>query len=918
MTGETPNLAARLQTLAEPGTVMICPNTRRLTEGHFEFRELGPVAIKGWTERILCYRVLRTTEFEGRFHAQHKAKLAPLLGRDEETDLLIRRWRQAKEGEGRVVVLTGEPGIGKSHITLALQELLKSDRHTRLTYFCSAHHTNSTLFPFIGQLERAARFERGEAPKSKFAKLESLLAQSAAQPEHVALLASLLSLPENERYPLPDLSPQKRKERTLAAFLAQLDGLTAKQPILAVCEDVHWIDPTSLELLSLTVERMHDLPVLWLITARPEFIPPWPSHTHVTTLPLTRLGKRDGAALVERVAGGKLPDEVMKQILARTDGVPLFVEELTKTVLESGLLQERQGQYVLDRPLPSVAIPTTLQASLTARLDRLSPVRDVAQIGAVVGREFSYELLSAVAGLPADRLNEALNELVRSELVFQRGEIPQAVYTFKHALVRDAAYSGLLKSRRAQLHAAIAEAFEQQFPEIVEAEPETLAHHLMEAGEFEKATKYWLKAGRKAAMRSANVEAIAHLRRGVEATGHLPESAARDRLELDFQFAMGPCMIAIHGPASTNSVGTFARARELCERLGDPPEYVQVMFWLATAGVIRGELPQAEETVATLHRLAETRGDRPGLLNALRGRAMILLFMGRVVDAHEAIDRAYTAFNESDESQKLAAGAAGQDAGVASLALMSWALWLHGAVDMAVIRLADALKRADAIEHPHSKAYAYHYGSILHALRGEHAIAQDYAQRCLTLSEEHEFRQWLGLSRAIRGTCTAMLGASANALEDVTFALSEYRNAGYQLGITALYILLCPPLLRLGQSDAALEVIDQGLATAARSSERIFEAELYRLKAQAIRTRGIPDATAQATKLLEQALAIARQQRARSLELRAARDLAVLLAEQGKADAARDLLRPVYSAFAEGFETQDLKDAKALLERLGA
>jgi predicted ATPase len=464
-----------------------------------------------------------------------------------------------------------------------------------------------------------------------------------------------------------------------------------------IFEDVHWIDPTSRELLTVTLERVPRLRVLLLITARPEFTPPWPGHAHVTTLPLTRLSRRDGAALIERVTAGKtLPEEVMNQILARTDGVPLFVEELTKTVLETGLLQERDGHYVLNRPLPSMAIPMTLHASLMARLDRLAPVREVAQIGAVVGREFSYELLNAVAGLPIGRLEEALGQLVRSELIFCRGEVPQAVYTFKHTLVRDAAYSGLLKSRRAEVHAAIADAFEQQFPEIVEAQPETLAHHLTEAGLFEKAMGYWLQAGKKAAMRSANLEAIAHSQRGIETLGHLADGAERDRLELDFQLALGPCLIAIQGPASNKAVATFARARELCERLGEPPEYLQVMFWLATVSVVRGELPQALEAVAALLSAAEARGDRPALINAIRGRAMILFFLGRIVEAREAIERAVEVFNASQEADKMAARAAGQDAGVAMHALMSQVLWVLGDVDGAVTRMAAALERADA------------------------------------------------------------------------------------------------------------------------------------------------------------------------------------------------------------------------------
>ncbi len=417
----------------------------------------------------------------------------------------------------------------------------------------------------------------------------------------MAVLANLFALPASDRYRLQELSPQKRKEKTLAALLAQLDGLAARQPVFVIFEDIHWIDPTSLELLAAAVEHVPQLRVLLLVTARPEFTPPWPSDPHMMTIPLTRLDRRDGAALVERVTGGKtLPKEVMDEILARTDGVPLFIEELTKTVLESELLQERNGHYVLERPLPSMAIPTTLHASLMARLDRLAPVREVAQIGAVAGRDFHYELLKAVAGLPRERLDEALGQLVRAELIFRRGEIPHAVYTFKHALVRDAAYAGLLKSRRVHLHAAIANALEQQFPEIVQTQPETLAHHLTEAGLIEKAIGYWLQAGKNAALRSANLEAIAHLQRGIEGTGRLPAGEGKDRSELDLQLVLGPCLIATQGPAASKAVATFARARELCERLGEPPEYLQVMFWLATVSVVRGELPQALEAVAAL------------------------------------------------------------------------------------------------------------------------------------------------------------------------------------------------------------------------------------------------------------------------------------------------------------------------------
>ncbi|SIO15022.1 Predicted ATPase [Bradyrhizobium erythrophlei] len=916
--GETPNLAARLQTLADPSTVLVSESTRRLTEGLFEYRNLGPVALKGWAEPVPAWQILGTSGVESRFEAQHKTRLTPLIGRDEEIELLLRRWRHAAQAEGCVVLLTGQPGIGKSHIAQALQERLQAEPHIRLRYYCSAHHTNSALYPFIGQLERAARFERSDAPAEKFAKLEALLAQSRSDADHtLPLLASLLSLPPGDRYRLPDLSPQKRKEMTLAALLAQLNGLAVQLPVFILFEDVHWADPTSLELLTLTLERVSRLRVLLLITARPEFTPPWPGHAHVTTVSLTRLSRHDGAELIDRVTAGKtLPEEVMNQILARTDGVPLFVEELTKTVLETGLLEEQEDHYVLNRPLPSMAIPTTLHASLMARLDRLAPVREVAQIGAVVGREFSYELLSTVAGLPGERLEEALAQLVRSELIFCRGEIPHAIYTFKHALVRDAAYSGLLKSRRAALHATIADAFEQRFPEIVEAQPETLAHHLTEAGLFEEAEGYWLQACKKAAMRSANLEAIAHAQRGIEASAHLPDGARKDRLELDFQFALGPCLIATQGPASNKAVATFARARELCERLGDPPEHLQVMFWLTTASVIRGELPLAQETIATLLRLAEAHDDRPALLNAMRGQAMIRLFMGNLLGAREAVERAVEAFDASSEQDRLAARAAGQDAGVAGLALMSWPLWLLGHADTAITRMDGAIQRADAISHPHSQAYACYYASILHALRGELLTAQGYAERCLALSEEHGFRQWRGLAHAIRGICVTLLDPSSSALEEIRAALDEYRGAGYQLGITALYVLLCPAFLSSHKCEAALELIEQGLATTRRNSERIFEAELYRLKARALLVRGEPDARTEALSLLDQALTTARSQHAKALELRAAGDLAAVWIDQSRREEALNLIAPIHAWFTEGFDTQDLKQARALLDQL--
>lgn len=916
--GETPNLAAHLQGMAKPGAIVVCPSTHNLTEGYFDFKEMRSVRVKGLPEPITVWQVLGASGIESRFEARHKKRLIPLVGREEEIELLMRRWRRAAQGEGRVVLLTGEPGIGKSHIALAFEERLQSEPHASIRHFYSAHHTNSALFPIIGHLARAARFERSDTAAEKLAKLSALLANSVPDvDETVELLAYLLSLPTDGRHRISELSAQKRKEKTFSALLAQMEAISARRPLLILYEDVHWIDPTSLELLTLTIERIPRTRTLLLVTARPDFVPPWPRHAHVTTISLPRLDRSEGAELIERVTAGKaLPQIVIDEILARTDGVPLFVEELTKALTESGLLSEQNGRYVLTGPLPTLAIPKTLQASLLARLDRLSSPRELAQIGAAIGREFSYELLNAVAKIPRDRLEDGLRQLIRAELVFQRGEIPDAVYTFKHALVRDAAYSGLLREKRAHLHATIANTLEQGFADVIESQPETVARHYTEGGLIEKAVPFWLRAAKNAAKRSANLEAIAHLQRGIDVLARLPDGVAKDRLELDLHVALGPCLIATQGPASAKAVATFARARELCERLSDPPEYLQVLFWIATASVIRGELPQAREATATVLGLAQARGDRPALLNALRGLGMIVLFMGCPADARELTDRAVEAFNASSEADRLAAQVAGQDAGAAGLALMSWALWLLGHVDEAAAKISAALERADAVQHPHTQAYATYYAAILHALRGDPAIAHRHAERCLALSEQHEFRHWRGLSRAIKGICMSALDGSADALDEVTRSLEEYRAGGYQLGTTALHALLCSALLSRGEAERATETIEQGLLTCERNSERIFEAELYRLKAQALLAGGAPEARAQAQSLLDKALSVARSQQARSLELRVATDLAALWSAQGRREEAIECLTPVYFSFTQGFRTPDVTQARELMERL--
>jgi len=547
--GETPNLAARLQAFAEPGQVVIAPSTRQLTGGLFEYRDLGKVLLKGLADPTQAWQVLAASAVQSRFEALHEISLAPLIGRKEELELLLRRWDQASQGEGRVVLITGEPGVGKSRLIAELQEQLQSQPHVRIRYFCSPQHTDSALYPIINQLERAARFERGDAPGQKLHKLQTLIAPAVPkQAAEVALLADLLSIPRDGQHGLFEVDPQKRKEKTFGALFAQLRCLEQQRPVLMIYEDVQWVDPTTLELLALTVERTPHMRLLLLISARPEFTPPWPGHAHVTTVSLTRLSRREGTTLITGVAQGRaLPDEVTNQILVRTDGVPLFIEELTKAVLESGLLRKREHDYVLDGPLTPVAIPTTLHASLMARLDRLTTARQVAHVGAALGRQFSHELLHAAAEMPERRLNDALEQLVSAELLYRRGVPPNAQYTFKHALVQDVAYDSLLRANRQQLHARIASAYESRFPEVVDAQPELVAYHLTEAGLNDAAIEYWQRAGDLAMARSGNAEAIHHFSVALDLLTKLGDRPGLSAKELELCVKLGPALVMVKG-----------------------------------------------------------------------------------------------------------------------------------------------------------------------------------------------------------------------------------------------------------------------------------------------------------------------------------------------------------------------------------
>jgi class 3 adenylate cyclase/predicted ATPase len=918
--GETPNLAARLQAIAEPNTVVVAESTRKLLGNLFDLQDLDAQELKGIGGPVRAWAVLRPASIESRFEALHATGLTELVGREEELELLLRRWSRAKTGEGQVVLLSGEAGIGKSRLTAALLERLANEPHTRLRYFCSPQHTDSALYPVIGQMQRAAAFVHDDSVQVKLDKLDALLAQTSKR--DTALFAAMLSLPNDGRYLAIELPPEQRRKRTLEALVSQSDALTQRSPVLMILEDAHWADPTSLEVFGRIIDRVRSIRVLLIVTFRPEFQAPWIGRHYVTALTINRLAERDIGAMIDRVVGNKrLPANIRQDIMERTDGIPLFVEEMTKAVLEA----ESHGaveHLAATVPPSALPVPASLQASLMARLDRLGSAKGVAQIGAAIGREFSHSLLAAVARKQETDINPALDRLIAAGLVFRQGVPPHAIYLFKHALVQDAAYGTLLREQRRALHVRIAGILEDQFAEIAENQPELLARHYSEAGLIEKAALQWGKAGQQSLARSAFLEAVAQLTRALDQIETLPATPALRREQIKLQVALANASMHTKGYSAPETKASLDQARlyiERAEALGEPPEDPLLLFsilygfWVANSTAFNGDI--CCDLAARFLTLAEKQGAPVPLMMGHRIMGRSLLDTGNIAESRTHCDQAIALYDPAEH--RSLAMRFGQDARVSILSFRTLTLWLLGYPEAALADADHALKDARKIGQAATLMFALSHVPLTSIHCGDYAAANAQADEVVALAEEKGALFWKANGMIHQGCVLALTGNAPSAIQLITSGITAWRSGGATRWMPYYLLYLARAYAALGQLDDAWRCIGEATTAVETTKERWCEADVIRTAGEIALMSPERDA-AKAEAYFERALTVARQQQAKSWELRAAMSMARLWRDQGKRDEARELLAPVYGWFTEGFDTRDLKEAKALLDELAA
>jgi class 3 adenylate cyclase/predicted ATPase len=918
--GDTPNLAARLQSLAQPGGVVISDRTKTIAGPQFEYLDLGKVEIKGLVEPVAAWQVTGRTTVTSRSHALESGNLLPLVGRDEELELLLRRWERAKSGAGQVVLLSGEAGIGKSRLTVALLERLAREPHIRLRSFCSPQHTDSALYPVIGQMLRVAGIAHDDSPQAKMDKLDAVLALSSTPPQDAALFAEMLSLPNDGRYPPVEVEPELRRQKTLEALCSLLEAVARINPVLMIFEDAHWTDPTSLELFARAVDLAVSNRLLILVTFRPEFSPPGIGRPHVTGLTLNRLAPRDVHSLIEGVAGDRsLPAAIRQDIIERTDGIPLFVEEITKAVLDAEGESDARRAFP-GAPTPVVAVPASLQASLMSRLDRLGPAKDVAQVGAAIGREFPHMLLAALVQKPKAELDSDLDRLVAAGLLFRLGTPPHASYLFKHALVQDVAYSTMLREPRRVLHARIAEILESQFAEIAESQPELLARHYTTAGLIEKSARLWGKAGRRSQERSALVEAAEQLSQALAQIATLPSTPDLRREQIILQVALLNTLMHVKGYGAPETKAAVVQVKELIERaeaLGETPDDPSLLLsalfgqWIVNFISFNGDV--ARELAARFLAFGRKEGSTVPLMIGHRTMGSTLEFLGDFVGAKVHYNEALALYRAAEHRRLMTRF--GQDLRVTCLAFRSMLMWLLGYPEAALKGADCALLEARKTEHAATLMFTLNFPILINTYCGNYDAANEPLKELAMLAEEKRapFRTAEGVLR--RGYILTLTGEATKAVEMVTSGIELWRSAGSTIFTPEHEFMLATAHANSGQFDDAWRCIGKAMTAMQATKERWCEAEVHRVAGE-IALKSPQRDVAKAQAYFEHSLAIARAQQARSWELRAAMSLARLLSDQGKRQSARDLLAPVYGWFTEGFDTSDLRNAKSLLGEL--
>jgi predicted ATPase/class 3 adenylate cyclase len=914
--GETLNLAARIQAAASPDSVVVAELTRRLAGVAFDYDDLGPHELKGIPGAARLWRVTGESGTRGRFDNRAAKGLTPLVGRAEEIGLLRRRWDYAKEGDGQLVLLSAPPGFGKSRLTQSFREQLDDSPVTCLQYFGSPFHVNSPFHPFIRQLERAAGIVRTDAAAQKLDKLESILKGSAeSRIEDVSLMAALLSLPFGERYPRLQITELVQKQRTMELLEEQLVLLSRHSPVLVVFEDAHWVDPSSIELMNSAILRVANLPVMIIVTHRPEFPPPWLDLGHATVLKLNQLGRSQVLELIHKAAGGKtLPEAIIEQIASKSQGVPLFIEEITRSILESGDLEEYRDRYVLRQSIREFTIPSTLQDSLIARLDRLGSAKDVVLTASIIGREFSYELIEAVSSISQAMLLADLGRLVQSDLLEQSGTPPHSRYVFKHALILDAASQSVLKVRKRELHQRIAEVFTSRFPEVAANEPELLAHHYTEANVVDSALAFWRQAADRAVARLAYVEALGHVDRAMKLIATLPEGAERDEWELCFLVIEGPSRMALDGWDSPAAERLYEEARTVAERLGRPAEVFRSIWGLWMGAHSSGQHVRAHELYREIFGLLGQTNDPEYVVQAHHagGSQMVAEGVPRVALAH--VDQLLTNYR-MDVHGNLALIYGAHDPACCSLGMRALSLAMLGYLDEALAESEKALELSERLGHKPSISHTHLFRAELSIILNRTEEAEAHLNTSMSLAKRFSLAAYLNAGDLMHGFVRALGGEVEIGIRQAEAALATLVSVpSRRFHLPIRIAIVGRAKMTGGDIEGALALLETALEAASSTGERWYEPELLRLKAGMLLTQ--PEQQAAAEHCLKAAITLAQRQEAKFWELRAATALAGLWKQQGRRAEARDLLAPVFGWFTEGLGTGDVKASAALLNEL--